>query len=371
MWRRARNLLGRADLRNGLLVGAGTAVVALLIGAGMIAGVSALGGGGPTAEPRTELPTSTPLQAVVAVQAGGDPTRAPATVAPTPTPSPHIQAVHERLLPSKPQPIPTPSAPPPSASPVPTLSATGDTLLAVVIVGPSSESTTNIARAEEFAARAEAHGMEVRRVYHPHATWENVLATIQGANLVVYFGHGNGWPSIYGSFQESTKDGFGLDTFEGASDTDVTYYGADMMKKKIKLAPNAVVVLSHLCYSAGNAEPGLELPDWEVALNRVDNYANGFLAIGARAVFAYGTGSAASIVDGLFSQNKTMDAIFMTHGAQRRPFYGFTGWEDRYFDSLRTPGSRNHLDPGEVEGFLRAVTGDLDMTTFDWRGGAR
>ena len=39
--------------------------------------------------------------------------------------------------------------------------------------------------------------MDVRRVFHPHATWDAVMANIQGANLVYYAGHGYGWPSPY------------------------------------------------------------------------------------------------------------------------------------------------------------------------------
>ena len=56
----------------------------------------------------------------------------------------------------------------------------------------------------------------------------------------------------------------------------------------------------------------------------------------------------------------------MTAGARPEPYYGFTGWDDRYFDSKRTAGARNHLDPGSNVGFLRAVTGDLDMPVADW-----
>jgi hypothetical protein len=210
--------------------------------------------------------------------------------------------------------------------------------------------------------------MDVHRVFHPHATWEQVLANVQGANLVAYFGHGNSFPSPYGPFQERTKDGFGLDSFDGAAVGDVTYYGADLIRAQIQLAPNSVVALSHLCYSAGNGEPGMALPTWDVARQRVDNVASGFLFAGAKAVFAYATGSVTPIVDALFTTDKTMDQVFMTEGTRPEPYYGFTGWDDRYFDSLRMPGLRNHLDPGASVGFLRAVTGDLDMTATDWLG---
>src|SRR6187402_492563 len=56
---------------------------------------------------------------------------------------------------------------------------------AVFIVGPagSSQTSADIADANELADLAQAAGWDVRRVYHPHATWEAVMANIQGANL--------------------------------------------------------------------------------------------------------------------------------------------------------------------------------------------
>src|SRR6478752_755510 len=82
-------------------------------------------------------------------------------------------------------------------------------LKAVLIVGPSGLTSTNKADADAVAAKAAGYGMDVHKVYTPHATWAAVLAQVQGANFVVYWGHGNGWPSPYGPFQEKTKDGWG------------------------------------------------------------------------------------------------------------------------------------------------------------------
>jgi hypothetical protein len=252
-------------------------------------------------------------------------------------------------------------------------SASAAPLKAVVIVGPSgaSETSANLAQAEEFAARAESYRMDVRRVFYPHATWKRLLANIDGANLVVYFGHGNGWPSPYPPFQEHSKDGFGLDSRDGGGPDDVTYYGADYIRRSVSLAPNAVVILSHLCYSAGNAEPGMPIPTLDIASQRVDNTASGFLAAGAAAVFAYATGSITPILDGLFgAANDTIDQIFMAGGRHSRPYYGYTGWNDAYVASVRTNGAQSHLDPGRDAGFLRAVTGILSMTAADWRAAA-
>ena len=87
-------------------------------------------------------------------------------------------------------------------------------------------------------------------------------------------------------------------------------------------------------------------------------------------MFAYATGSITPIVDGLFKGKRSMDEIFMKRGERGQPFYGFAGWDDRYLESTRSPGYLMHLDPGRTEGFLRAITGDLEMTSADWRAGA-
>ena len=75
--------------------------------------------------------------------------------------------------------------------------------------------------------------------------------------MFVYLGHGNGWPSIYPPFQTLTKDGLGLDPSSGADGSKHVYYGEDYIRDNIRFAPNAVVLLYHLCYASGNTEPGL------------------------------------------------------------------------------------------------------------------
>jgi hypothetical protein len=245
---------------------------------------------------------------------------------------------------------------------------TSTPLKAVLIVGPSSDSSTNKTRSDVIAQHAASYGMDVRKVYTPHATWSAVLNNIQGANFVVYMGHGNGWPSPYGPYQEDTKDGMGLNYSDGS--TTVKYYGAKWIRNYIKLAPNAIVALNHLCYSGGNGEPGMAIPTWDVARQRVDNYANGFLYAGAGAVFAYMTGIVEPIVDQLFTTNKTVDQIFMTVGSGGLAYYGFVGWDDRYFDSQRMPGFKNHLDPEKDAGFRRALSGNLNLTPAEWMSGA-
>jgi len=242
-------------------------------------------------------------------------------------------------------------------------------LKAVIIVGPTGSLTSqNLNNGERMAQQAETMGMDVRRVFHPRATWQRVLANIQGANIVVYMGHGNGWPSPYGPFQEKTKNGFGLNPYEGGRAADHKYYGGNPIRANIQLAPNAVVFLVHLCYSSGNAEPGMAIPREDVARQRVDNYAAAFLAVGARAVFSSSYFQKLNFINALHTTDKTMDELFMTPAGGRPS--GFIGWRNKRFASERMPASSNHLDPHSSKGYVRALSGDLSMTATEWRGGA-
>lgn len=258
-----------------------------------------------------------------------------------------------------------------AAAPRATRAADMSSIKVVVIVGPTHSATSSmLTRGKALADRAEEYGMDVRRVFHPNATWDNVLKHIQGANVVGYFGHGNGWPSPYGPFQESTKNGFGLNGVEGGSASSVTYYGANKIRNNVVLADNSVVLFSHLCYAAGNGEEGHPIPTWDVARQRVDNFAAGFLFVGAKGVFALSTGTVVPVLDALVNTpNKTFDDIFMTPGAKPQAYYGFVGWDNRRFDSERMPGFKNHLDRDPDVGFKRALSGKLSTTGADWAGG--
>jgi flagellar hook assembly protein FlgD len=245
-------------------------------------------------------------------------------------------------------------------------------LKAVFISAPTHELTdSNLADSEAMAQQAEAAGYDVRRVFHPYATWDNVLANIQGASLVVYMGHGYGWPSPYTSkMMEDRQNGMGLNPYPGAAKNERTYYGAKPIRNNIHLAPHAVVILNHLCYAAGNGESGMAIPNQDVASQRADNMANGWLYAGADAVFATTWTQSVNFPLALATTNQTMDQIFMTPSPWIGSPAGFIGWNDVRLDSERTPGATVHLDPHQQQGWYRALTGKMDATTADFRSGA-
>ena len=87
----------------------------------------------------------------------------------------------------------------------------------VVVAGPVESSTAKyVANAQRYAAQARNYGATVIEIYSPNATWARVKAAAQGANVLIYLGHGNGSPNPYGAWNaEDSKDGMGLNASAG------------------------------------------------------------------------------------------------------------------------------------------------------------
>jgi hypothetical protein len=211
----------------------------------------------------------------------------------------------------------------------------------VLIVGPV-ESLTSTYRSwmDKVATAASASGATVTKVYSPNATWTKVLAAIQGANIVVYMGHGNGFPSPYSStLNPNNVDGFGLNNPTNLSDSAHIYYGEAYIRANVKLAPNAVVFLSHACYAQGSSESWDVDPTVSVAQQRVDNFASGFIGAGARAVFALAHADPSPYVTKVLTGTTvTMKSIF--EGAS-----DYVGTWVQRIKSTRSPGYDEELDP--------------------------
>lgn len=71
----------------------------------------------------------------------------------------------------------------------------------VIVVGPVGSMTGYFKDVGDgVAAVARSYGASVTKIYTPYATWSRVKNAVQGANVLVYIGHGNGWPSPYAPF---------------------------------------------------------------------------------------------------------------------------------------------------------------------------
>ena len=233
--------------------------------------------------------------------------------------------------------------------------------LAVIVVGPTHGVTWRyLADANRIADQLRAYGARVRRVYSPWATWDRVRAAAKGANLLVYLGHGNGYPSPHGPFNPKKMDGLGLNAVGGRGHWNTRYFG-EYYVARLHLAPGAVVLLHHVCYAGGSSEPGHAYPRRATATRRVDNFAAGFLRTGAKAVFAETLGNASYVIRGLFTTNRTIQQVFWS-APNRTGSYKVT------FASARTPGMTALMDPRGPSSFYRSVVGELSMTAAAWRG---
>jgi len=232
----------------------------------------------------------------------------------------------------------------------------------VIIVGPTGWKTAEYKdAANRYASIASGYGATVVKIYSPYATWSRVKSKAQGANLLIYLGHGNGWPSPYGPFQRYTKDGLGLNATSGDGNSNTKYWGEYYLARYIDLAPNAVVILNRLCYASGNSEGWMADPTLSTAKQRVDNYGAGFLRTGAKAVFAEGITRADYIIHGLFTTNRTMNQIFWSSPDNNPDYRNFA------FESVRTPGMWARMDPYAPGRYYRSVIGRLDVTAAAWR----
>jgi hypothetical protein len=236
----------------------------------------------------------------------------------------------------------------------------------VIVVGATHESTASYrSYADLMYAEAIKYTPNVVKVYSPNATWKNVKAAAQGATILIYLGHGSGYPkSTNAVFDPTNHDGMGLNSASNPDDDVAKYYGESYMANDIRLARNAVVILSHLCYASGNSESGDPEPTYAVARERIDNFASGFLRAGARTVIADVWNSGViSYIRSIFTTDQTIANMWATSPSNHS--------HQMPFVPMRNPAYKAVMDPNTwTSGFYRSIVGASDMRTTDVVAGA-
>lgn len=164
-----------------------------------------------------------------------------------------------------------------------------------ILVGPTGITDSHYHPwAKQLKATAEAAGATVDLRYCP--TPSQAKAATNGASVIVYFGHGNGFPNPYSSTENpASVNGWGLRDpakswdKESCTDSVLRYYGEAYLTGKIggygwsigaiTPAPNFVMVMSNACYAPGAGE-SRPAPAESTALARVSNYSTPFLELG-------------------------------------------------------------------------------------------
>ena len=247
----------------------------------------------------------------------------------------------------------------------PAASAATTQMKVVIVVGPTGTGTAhNISEARALAAQARGYGAKVIEIYSPNATFYKVRTAATGANVLIYMGHGSGWPSPYTPFNADRKDGMGLNAALAHGNLNVKYYGETYLKTYIHLAANSVVLLRGLCYSAGNSEPGKANPTASVGRARVDNYSAGFLRTGAKAVFAEPYGSVSYVLDWVFNGTTTVREVFMAGNSS----WGHSGtMSSTVFTSKRNTWATAISQRDSTGHFRRSVVGNLNLNAASVR----
>jgi len=241
--------------------------------------------------------------------------------------------------------------------------AAAQTSTAKIVIVVGADTPQYLDDANELYAEAIQHTPNVIRVYSPNATWSAVKAAAAGANILIYLGHGNGWPSPY-TYDPSytTKDGFGLNASAAGTHGNLKYYGEPSIRT-LGLAPNAVVFLHHLCYASGNSESSSQNPTLSVARQRVDNYATAFLSAGASVVIAEGHSHTGYYLRALFTTAQPLGQLW-----RGSPTYH---GHDITFTPTRSTGTAV-LDPNtggsSPTGYYRSMVGNLNVMSHQVLG---
>ncbi|MGH2455825.1 MAG: cell wall-binding repeat-containing protein [Candidatus Limnocylindria bacterium] len=231
----------------------------------------------------------------------------------------------------------------------------------VIIVGPTGSQTSGYrSTGDKIAETAQAAGATVVKVYSPNATWANVRAAVNGANIIVYLGHGNGYPNPYSSGPEPTDrdNGWGLNrtttngdsdnwsttmvycgeqallgTLTSASTAQWGYCGGSTNTDGISPAPGFVMIYNKACYTPGAGEGWDAKATESVAFQRVRNYSYPALKLGASAYFATDI-NASAIVDNILRNPTT------SFGEIARQAPGYQESAQRQFDHTDVAGAR-------------------------------
>ena len=175
-------------------------------------------------------------------------------------------------------------------------------LKAVLIVGPidgdygtwTQEEKANM---ELAANELTANGVEVHKFYTPNNDWDEIKAAADGAEFLLYRGHGVAW----GSGSTPPVGGFYLNGNNFVSSDDI--------RQDLDLATNALAMI-YGCYAAGHS--GDE--DYDIGLTeacrRVAQYSDPFFDIGAAGYYSDWFGDAFQMYTRYLFQGQTLGEAY-------------------------------------------------------------
>ncbi|MBM9502268.1 ankyrin repeat domain-containing protein [Leptospira sp. 201903071] len=156
---------------------------------------------------------------------------------------------------------------------------------------------------QEVTKVLKSRGVQVTEFYSPRTSWEQIKEAIQGANIVLYAGHGIGSNLTNSPFHQKYVGGFAL---KGK------FVSNEEVENSLKPAPGAVVLFLGACFTAGNMAYDMGVIDAEETKHRVSMYSAPFLKAGFQGYYAtWAHWTAQSIVAELFT-GKNFGSVYDT-----------------------------------------------------------
>ncbi|EMJ96493.1 ankyrin repeat protein [Leptospira alstonii serovar Pingchang str. 80-412] len=191
---------------------------------------------------------------------------------------------------------------------LPDATISGSGIRAVLLVGDvdgdNGQGTLGyIKNMQDLAKILRTRNIQVTEYYSPNNSWEQIKGSIQGANLVLYAGHGIGSNLTQTPYHQKYVGGFALKG-KFVSNEDV--------ENTLKPAPGAIVLFLGACFTAGNMAYDMGVIDAEETKHRISMYSAPFLKAGFQGYYAtWAPWTAQSIIAELFT-DKTFGSVYDT-----------------------------------------------------------
>jgi len=214
----------------------------------------------------------------------------------------------------------------PMAAPRPAQAAATPIKVAIIVGPMGSQTSANKSRANDIVewlkATFTSAEVTVATAISPKATYSKVRTAVAGANIIIYMGHGSGYPNPYhNTLLPDRNNGWGLNTTEYNGDQDswsnhtLVYCGEKALRGKltssdgadqrkycaggaIAPAPGFVMIYSGACYTTGANEPQNPVATNSDARAHVSYFSRPMFQLGASGYFA---GNGASVLQDLLT----------------------------------------------------------------------
>ena len=222
---------------------------------------------------------------------------------------------------------------------VPSVSAAAGDPKVVIIVGATHGATAGY-RADADVAYAEArkYTSNVIKVYSPNATWAKVKAAVVGASIVIYMGHGNGWPSPY-TYDPTVHDQGRLRPERDGRGRATTTTSTTASRTWRAWTSRPARSCSSITCATRRATPSQATPSRasRSPASAPTTTPQGFLKAGASAVIADGHAGAESYLRALFTTHRSIEDMWRSMPNRNGNVVKFA--------SMRTPGVSVFQDP--------------------------